>query len=216
MKYRLEPIVDLITGKVIGQELLAGAQYCPIWSEAEWRDWYAFLSKEIPLFLPDLQGLLFVNLSGRQMLDPHIDESIGSLRDFSDKIVIEWTEHFIDDEKTSGVDDKLKSLREMGFQIAIDDIGARSGTDGVGRFGAIGASFCKIDGAYFQKIRERGPEYLRDLCRHLSYGGAKVVVEWVETETDYRMALSAGAHLGQGYYWNDRRIKACAGGDADA
>ena len=34
MKYRLEPIVDLLTGDVVGQELLAGEKACPIWSEA--------------------------------------------------------------------------------------------------------------------------------------------------------------------------------------
>lgn len=201
MKYRLEPIVDLLTGDVVGQELLAGRDCCPTWNDVEWRDWYAFLAKEIPLLLPDLSGLLFLNLDGHQLLDGHISGSIRSLRDHASRIVIEWTEQRFHDEQLVDVLAKLNFLKGLGFSLAIDDIGAGTGVDGLGRAGAVKAHFCKIDGPYFQAIRNKGPEYLRDLCRHLSHGGSRVIVEWVETEADYRLALAAGAHLGQGYLW---------------
>lgn len=204
MKYRLEPIVDLLTGDVIGQELLAGESYCPHWNESEWRDWYAFLEKEVPTLLPDLPdlpGLLFLNLDGYQLLDSQIAGSIRSLRDHARRIVIEWTEQRFHDEKLVDVLAKINFLKGIGFRLAIDDIGAGSGMDGLGRAGAVKANFCKIDGPYFQTIRDRGPEYLQGLCQHLSHGGARVIVEWIETEGDYRLALAAGAHLGQGYLW---------------
>ncbi|MEB8476596.1 EAL domain-containing protein [Acidithiobacillus ferriphilus] len=205
--YRLEPIVDLLTGDVVGQELLAGRDCCPTWSEAEWREWYAFLVEEIPRLLPDLHPcsgqpeLLFLNLDGHQLLDGHISGSIRSLRDHASRIVIEWTEQRFRDEQLVDVLAKLNFLKGLGFRLAIDDIGAGVGIDGLGRAGAVKASFCKIDGTYFQKFRNKGPEPLRDLCRHLSHGGSRVIVEWVETEADYRLALAAGAHLGQGYLW---------------
>lgn len=202
MRYRLEPIVDLLTGDVVGQELLAGETHCPSWSEAEWRDWYVFLAGEIPLLLPDLQGLLFLNLDGHQLLDQHIAGSIRSLRDHASRIAIEWTEQRFHDDKLVDVLAKINFLKGIGFRLAIDDIGAGTGVDGLGRAGSVKAHFCKIDGPYFQTIRDRGPEYLRGLCQHLSHGGARVVVEWVETEADYRLALAAGAHLGQGYFWS--------------
>ncbi|MDA8153086.1 MAG: EAL domain-containing protein [Acidithiobacillus sp.] len=201
MRYRLEPIVDLLTGDVIGKELLAGEKSCPSWSEAEWRDWYAYLATEIPLLLPDLSGLLFINLDGHQLLDWHVSGSIRALRNHSSRIVIEWTEQHFHDAQLVDVLAKLNFLKGLGFHIAIDDIGAGTGVDGLGRAGSVKASFCKIDGVYFQKTRNEGPERLRDLCRHLSHGGARVVVEWVETEADYRLALAAGAHLGQGWFW---------------
>lgn len=201
MKYRLEPIVDLLTGEIVGQELLAGETACPTWNETEWRDWYAYLVKEIPLLLPDLQGLLFINLDGRQLLDWHVAGSLRSLRRNAEKIVIEWTEQRFHDAQLVDVLAKISFLKGLGFRIAIDDIGAGIGVDGLGRAGAVKAHFCKIDGPYFQTIRDRGPEYLRGLCQHLSHGGARVVVEWVETEEDYRLALAAGAHLGQGHFW---------------
>ncbi|QQD71991.1 EAL domain-containing protein [Acidithiobacillus ferrivorans] len=201
MKYRLEPIVDLLTGDVIGQELLAGETCCPSWSESEWQDWYAFLAQKIPLLLPDMHGLLFLNLHGHQLLDWHISGSVRSLRDHASRIVIEWTEQRFRDEQLVDVLAKLNFLKGLGFRLAIDDIGAGTGVDGLGRAGAVKANFCKIDGPYFQAIRDKGPDYLRGLCQHLSHGGAQVIVEWVETDADYRLALAAGAHLGQGYFW---------------
>lgn len=201
MKYRLEPIVDLLTKEVIGQELLAGESYCPQWSASEWRDWYAFLAKEVPTLLPELSGLLFLNLDGSQLLDSQIAGSIRSLREYARRIVIEWTEHFHEGHMAD-VLANIRFLKGIGFRLAIDDIGAGGGMDGLGRAGAIEASFCKIDGPYFQTIRDRGPEYLRGLCHHLAHGGARVIVEWIETEGDYRLALAAGAHLGQGYLWS--------------
>ena len=201
IQYRLEPIVDLITGEVVGHEMLAGERVCPIWDEAEWREWYVFLAGEIPLLLPNLQGLLFLNLDGHQLLDWHVAGSVRSLRDHAHRIVVEWTEQRFHDEKLVDVLAKLNFLKGIGFRLAIDDIGAGTGVDGLGRAGAVKASFCKIDGAYFQRTRDKGPEHLRDLCRHLSHDGARVIVEWVETEEDYRLALAAGAHLGQGYLW---------------
>lgn len=212
MAYRLEPIVDLLTGEVVGQELLAGEKFCPAWSESQWRDWYVFLEREIPQLLLDssdgrscrvqpLQGLLFVNLDGHQLLDTCIASSVRSLRGHADRIVVEWTEQRFHDTQLVDVLAKLNFLKGMGFRIAIDDIGAGVGVDGLGRAGAVKSSYCKIDGKYFQAIRDRGPEYLRGLCQHLSHDGARVIVEWVETEADYRLALAAGAHLGQGHLW---------------
>jgi len=204
MKYRLEPIVNLSTGNVVGHELLAGEKSCPIWSDEEWRGWYDFLEREIPQQLPEWNGLLFLNIDGQQMLDMSISRSIRSLRDHAHRIVIEWTEHRFHDDKLVDILAKLSVLKGLGFQLAIDDIGAGVGVDGLGRAGAIKASFCKIDGSYFQEIRHHGPEYLRGLCQHLSYHGARVVVEWVETEADYRLALATGAQLGQGYFWSGK------------
>lgn len=200
--YRLEPIVNLFSSEVIGYELLAGKYNCPVWNIYEWRNWYIFLESEVPLLLSRIKTKsLFINMDGNQLLDAEMMGSICSLNDFSDRIVIEWTEQKFHDDHLIDVMSKLNFLKGLGYRVAIDDIGAGSGVDGLGRAGSVKSHFCKIDGPYFQTVRDRGPEYLRDLCRHLAYNGTQVIVEWVENESDYHLALASGAHLGQGFYW---------------
>lgn len=200
--YRLEPIVDLISGNAIGHELLAGDVCCPDWNVDQWQDWYAFLAREVPRILSAQEGGLFINIDGEQILDEQIHERLRLLHMHASRIVFEWTEYRFHSDQLVDVLKRLSALKNLGFSIAIDDIGADAGVDGLGRAGAIKSGFCKIDGPYFQRIRHKGPEYLRDLCRHLAHGGARVIVEWVETEEDYRLALAAGAHLGQGHFWS--------------
>lgn len=203
-KYRLEPIVDLITGKAIGQELLAGEIRCPSWTAGEWRDWYLALETMVPDLLARRKGLLFINVDGCQLLDVPIRQSLRSLMSHAERIVIEWTEQSFQAGDMAAVLRELDILRGCGFRLAVDDIGAGGGVDGLGRAVAVAPQFCKIDGAFFLQCREKGPEHLRGVCQHLALGGSRVVAEWIETEEDYRLALAGGAHLGQGFYWRGK------------
>ncbi len=203
MKYRLEPIVDLLDDTIIGQEILAGKEYCPIWEIVEWRRWYSFLEKEIPKILSKYpESSLFVNVDSEQLLDKSIFSSFVNLASHSDRIILEWTEK----QSSSLSNDELRavvdSLGHLGFAVAIDDIGSVNGIDGLGRSISIPAKFHKIDGQYFHTIKNNGPDHLRGLCHHLSHNGSKVIMEWIETEKDYRLALASGATYGQGRYWS--------------
>lgn len=200
--YRLEPIIDLSIGQPIGHELLAGATACPTWTEPEWRDWYAHLSEEIPRLAKKVDGLIFLNISGDQLLDSHISRSLRALREFAPRIVFEWIEQSFHEASLIQVLVKLNFLRGLGFAVAIDDIGASHGVDGLGRAGIVKAEFCKIDGQYFQARRGLGPDSLRGLIQHLSHGGSRIIIEWIETEDDLYLATEAGAHLGQGFLWS--------------
>lgn len=209
--YRLEPIVDLHTEKPVAHELLAGEAQCPEWGEVLWRRWHTFLISEIPRLLDSMEGLLFINLDGQQILDEHIHDTVQAISCFSPRIVLEWTEQRFMDAHFNRIVARLETYREMGFRVAIDDIGSIGGIDGLGRAGAIHADFCKIDRKYFQEVRSKGPEYLQGLCQHLARNGAMVIVEWVETKTDHRLALASGSHLGQGRLWKHARQSSCGG-----
>ncbi len=198
VKYRLEPIVELLTGRTIGHELLAGEQACPSWDKEQWHAWYAFLADEVPPLLSSLPGALFVNFTGEQILDKGISRIVRGWEDHAERMVLEWTEHQFHDEQLVDILAKLNFLKGMGFRVAIDDVGA--GVDGLGRAASVKSSFCKIDGHYFHVSRGKGAD-LRGLCQHLAHDGTRVVVEWVETEADYRLVLASGAQLGQGRYF---------------
>ncbi len=201
VKYRLEPVVELLNGKVIGHELLAGEKSCPSWDKEQWDAWYSFLAGEVPLLFSSLPGALFVNFSGEQILDKGISRIVRGWKDHSERMVLEWTEHHFRDDQLVDIMTKLNFLKGLGFRVAIDDIGA--GVDGLGRAASVKSSFCKIDGHYFHVIRDNEAD-LRGLCQHLALDGTRVVVEWVETDADYQMALASGAELGQGRYFSGK------------
>ncbi|MBU2749713.1 EAL domain-containing protein [Acidithiobacillus thiooxidans] len=214
--YRLEPLVELSTGNVIGYELLAGKKACPDYDSAGWRAFYQFLEREVPAILNRVDGKLFINLDGAQMLDPQICGSILFLKPFADRLVLEWTEQSFHDDLLIDILTKIIAFKADGFSIAVDDIGA--GVDGMGRAHSCRPHFGKIDGQMLRRDRdipEGGPLarrnplarcqpnhlFIRGMVDSLRSHGAKVIVEWIETEMDRNIAIAAGAEYGQGYLW---------------
>lgn len=201
--FRLEPLVELVSGRVVGHELLAGESNCPTYDMSSWRRFYHFLENEIPDILQQNKGLLFVNLDGMQMLDPEIDTSVMNLKSHAERLVLEWTEQHFHSDHFIAVLAKIAFFKSQGFQIAVDDIGA--GIDGMGRAHSCRPHFGKIDGQILARARKSNDEqrhlYIRGMVDSLRSHGARVIVEWIESPQDRDIALAAGADLGQGYLW---------------
>lgn len=201
--YRLEPLVELASGQIIGYELLAGGNACPSYNMRTWRKFYRFLENEVPIIIQQNPGLLFVNLDGMQMLDSEIEQSILQLKPFAQRLVLEWTEQRFHSDHFIPVLAKIAFFKSQGFQIAVDDIG--SGIDGMGRAHCCRPHFGKIDGQILERARksEDGQKHLfiRGMVDSLRSHGARVIVEWVESQEDRDIALVAGADYGQGYLW---------------
>lgn len=202
--YRLEPLVSLSDGAVMGYELLAGERFCPNYDLWGWRNFYRFLTDELPKILDKVEGLIFINVSGALLLNAEIYEHLNSLPSGSGRIALEWTEHHFDVDEMSRVLVLLLKLRQRGFLLAIDDIG--SGIDGMGRALACIPEFGKIDGGMLAKAREGEPEtahrYLQGMVDSLHHHDIKVIIEWIETERDLEIARLTGADFGQGYLWS--------------
>lgn len=201
--FRLEPLVELISGQVVGHELLAGENGCPNYDMSGWRRFYRFLENEIPCILQQNEGLLFVNLDAMQMLDPEISTSVMNLKSYRKRLVLEWTEQHFHSDHFIAVIAKIAFFKSLGFKIAVDDIG--SGIDGMGRAHSCRPHFGKIDGQILERARksENGQKhlYIRGMVDSLRSHGALVIVEWIESAQDRDIALAAGADLGQGYLW---------------
>jgi EAL domain-containing protein (putative c-di-GMP-specific phosphodiesterase class I) len=201
--YRLEPLVDLISGKVLGHELLTGENACPSYDMPTWRHFYRFLENEVQDILQKNLGLLFINLDGMQMLDSGVEQSILHLKPFAERLVLEWTEQHFHSDHYIAVLNKIDFFKSNGFQIAVDDIGA--GIDGMGRAHSCRPHFGKIDGQILERARqsEEGQKHLfiRGMVDSLRSHGARVIVEWIESQQDRDIALAAGADFGQGYLW---------------
>lgn len=205
--YRLDPLVELLSGRVIGHELLAGKNSCQSYDKAAWRQFYKFLEHEVPNILQQDPGLIFINLDGWQMLDQDIEQSILNLKPFAERLVLEWTEKQFHSNHFISVLDKISIFKSNGFHIAVDDIGA--GIDGMGRAHSCRPHFGKIDGQILERARKSEDHqkhlFIRGMVDSLHSLGVSVIAEWIETQQDRDIALAAGADYGQGYFWTRKQ-----------
>jgi EAL domain-containing protein (putative c-di-GMP-specific phosphodiesterase class I) len=97
------------------------------------------------------------------------------------------------------VRERIARLREMGFRIAIDDIGA--GYSGLNSFAMVQPDIVKLDitlvrGVDNDPVKRKLVRLLGDLCRDL---GILVVAEGVETPDERDTLVELGCDLLQGY-----------------
>ena len=92
----------------------------------------------------------------------------------------------------------VKELRELGFKVAIDDVGV--GHSGLSHLKALGANTMKIDKFFVDTIKDESTsrivETLVRLAKDLQMS---VVAEGIETEQQMASLLACGVQEGQGY-----------------
>jgi EAL domain-containing protein (putative c-di-GMP-specific phosphodiesterase class I) len=94
---------------------------------------------------------------------------------------------------------KVEQLREMGFRIAIDDLGA--GYAGLTSFAMLEPEFVKLDMSLVRDIhkndtKRRLVSSMTSLCKEM---GMIVVAEGVETSEERAALVDIGCDLLQGY-----------------
>jgi EAL domain-containing protein (putative c-di-GMP-specific phosphodiesterase class I) len=151
-----------------------------------------------PLTAADPDITLFVNLHSRDLLDEVLYDPNAPLTAWSSRTVLELTERAAID----GIDDiaeRIARLRQLGFRIAVDDIGA--GYSGLNSFATVQPDFVKLDitlvrGLDTDPVRRRLVRLLAELCNDL---GIFVVAEGVETPAERDALIELGIDLLQGY-----------------
>jgi EAL domain-containing protein (putative c-di-GMP-specific phosphodiesterase class I) len=150
-----------------------------------------------PTKLPD-GALLFVNLHTHDLLDEELFDRDRPLARMADRVVLEITEraslHHIGD-----VQSRISRLREMGFRIAVDDLGA--GYAGLTSFAQLEPEVVKLDmslvrGIHGQPTKQTLVRTMITMCHEL---GMKVVAEGIETCEERGAIIEAGCDLMQGY-----------------
>ena len=74
---------------------------------------------------------MFITFFSDQILDPTIQGLVRSCP-FRDRIVLEWVERPTSARRLAQAGAVFQALREEGYSLAIDDVGA--GADGLGRW----------------------------------------------------------------------------------
>lgn len=143
-------------------------------------------------------GVLFVNLHVRDLLDPTLTAPESPLSRIASRVVLEITERAALDE-VGDVRPRIARLREMGFRIAIDDLGA--GYSGLTSLAQLEPEVVKLDMSLVRGIdssatKQKVVRSMSSLCRDM---GMLVVAEGVETPSERDMLVELGCDLLQGY-----------------
>ena len=143
-------------------------------------------------------GVLFVNLHTRDLLDESLLAADSPLSLMADRVVLEITERAALDE-VKDARSRVARLREMGFRIAVDDLGA--GYAGLTSFALLEPEIVKLDmslvrDVHKDPIKQKLIRSMTQLCHDM---GMLVVGEGVETPEERDLLTDAGCDLLQGY-----------------
>lgn len=154
--------------------------------------------------LQNLPGKLFLNLSPETLLHytakgAYAFELLQALGITPDRVIIELTEsHPTYDYKK--LRDAVARCRQMGFQIAIDDLG--EGFSSLRLWSEVRPDYVKIDMHFIQGIHldPVKRQFVRSIQEIAQNSGSKVIAEGIETEEEFMAMYDLGIAYGQGYY----------------
>ncbi|MCH2101589.1 MAG: EAL domain-containing protein [Planctomycetes bacterium] len=142
---------------------------------------------------------LFVNLHFADLDDADLFDADSAFSQQAHRFVLEITERE-SLEVIANAQDKVQQLRELGFQIAMDDLGA--GHNGLAAFAQLAPEVVKLDMRLVRDLDqgERQRDLVRVMHDFCAVRGMHVVAEGVETREELDALMEIGVDLIQGYY----------------
>ncbi len=205
-----QPIVEAATRNIFGYEALlrSSEQALPhpgaVLDAAERLGRLDDVGRTVRSKAPEPMGLLppapllFLNLHASDLNDEMLGDASAPLTSIAPRVVLEITERA----SLDGVTDarsRVTKLRELGFRIAIDDLGA--GYAGLTSFALLEPEFAKLDMSLVRDIHKNPVKRklvrsMNVLCKDL---GIAVVAEGIETVEERDTIIDLGCDLLQGY-----------------
>lgn len=144
--------------------------------------------------------LLFLNIIPLDLLAQELYERDSKIGRLAHRIVLEMTER-ADLARVKDALPRIQRLREIGFRIAVDDLGA--GYAGLSSFTALEPEFTKLDMSLVRNVdaspvKQRVIGSIVSLCRDL---GSRVVAEGIETKEERAVLEALGCDIMQGYHF---------------
>jgi EAL domain-containing protein (putative c-di-GMP-specific phosphodiesterase class I) len=139
-----------------------------------------------------------VNLHSADLADKTLVGPGSPLLPFASRVVLEITERATL-EGVDAVEKRIAELREMGFRIAIDDLGA--GYAGLTSFAMLEPDIVKLDMTLVRDV-EKTPvkaKLIQSLCAVCRDLNVTVVAEGIETVPERDCLIDLGCDLLQGY-----------------
>jgi diguanylate cyclase (GGDEF)-like protein len=212
-----QPIVSLTQKKIIGYEaLIRGPSNSPLHSPLNLFDiaeryglssQLEFICRELSIqhyATHNLEEKLFLNVSPHVLLEPEFKtgETLRYLEQFGvnpHNVVIELTEHKPTDDYEL-MREALMHYRGMGFEIALDDLGA--GYSSLRLWSELLPEYVKIDQHFVQELQNDSVKlnFVRSIQGIASSLNCNVIAEGIETEAEFKLIEKLGISHGQGYF----------------
>lgn len=157
----------------------------------------AFAAQKLP-------GKIFLNVSPETLTHPSFKngQTLAYLENLGidpQRVIIEITENqpTFDFEAMRNA---LLHYRNMGFQIAMDDLG--EGFSSLRLWSELRPEFVKVDMHFVQGVNADPlkQQFLRSIQQIAQSSGTQVVAEGIETEAEFRVVRDMGVACGQGYF----------------
>lgn len=175
-------------------EVITAAERCGMLPEIS-----AAVARCAASWMPQLPDgtILFMNLHPIELDDTErLMASLAPLRPWSHSIVLEITEH---SKVRSSWLATAQALRDLGFSLAIDDLGA--GYNSLSSLATLRPEYIKVDMSIVRDVdsepyKQRLIKLLAQLCEG---SGSTLIAEGVETDAEADTLVELGVHLVQGY-----------------
>jgi len=211
-----QPIVDNITQKPIKYEVLARLKD----NEKIYSPFFFLDIAKSSGFLPDLTKEIIdksfkkakeqnidisINITDEDLLIENFEEHLLScLKECGLKpnnITIEILENITSKDTTKSIE-LIKSLKDKGFIIAIDDFGVEYSN--FERISDLDVDFIKIDGKYIKDIHTNPKNYqiVKAITEFAHAMDIKVIAEYVENKEIFETVKNLNIHYSQGYYFS--------------
>jgi EAL domain-containing protein (putative c-di-GMP-specific phosphodiesterase class I) len=141
---------------------------------------------------------LFINLHPLDLADETLFDSRSPLTQLATRVILEVTERAAI-EQVDSVERRVSQLRERGFRIAVDDLGA--GYAGLSSFALLEPEIVKLDVSLLRDIdqspvKQKLVASMTSLCKDM---GFLVVAEGIETIAERDCVVTLGCDLLQGF-----------------
>ncbi|MGR9014654.1 MAG: EAL domain-containing protein [Gammaproteobacteria bacterium] len=213
-----QPIVSLSQKKIMGYEaLIRGPSNSPLHSPFNLFDTaerfdlntkLEYICRELTIKRYaelNIKEKLFINVSPAVLLQPDFikGETLKLLDQFGVDprfVVIELTEHQPTDDFQLMLE-AVTHYRKMGFEIAIDDLGA--GYSGLRLWSELQPEYVKIDMHFIQGIHNDPVKlnFVRSIQNIAGSLNCNVIAEGIETEEEFKAVEQLGITHAQGYYF---------------
>jgi diguanylate cyclase (GGDEF)-like protein len=206
---RLEPLVDAASGEVAGHEVVVRAReplierrellYTAAVRTGSLWELGRLVRRRVAEAIAELpgEGLIVVELHPGEVGDPELRDEDSPLRPHADRLVFAITERTSVPDARAFFND-LRSLRGVGFKLAIADLGA--GSASLGAVASIAPDYVKIHRELVRGLHSSRPRrnLVRNLVDYCEGEGIASIADGVETEPDRQVARELGCKLLKG------------------